>query len=248
MSDHHKRRRTESDFASVQARIELLVEQEIDRQLQRFPLKTQTGKDQLEAFINRISERRKNLQVKPEFTPQVVGVCQQILAFGIAGLGLVVAFGARIADAAPFWQSVIKAGFLLSLNLTVIAFLVLVWFFVQARTRYPFLFLERLGNAPPFFYYETLRRTWRYNPLPTLREVFRANCNYLKDLESFAKKLVDEDQDPLKRAKYELQQYFLLIVYQGYLDQYEMQLEHLFLYGSVSGALSILVIWGLLLK
>jgi hypothetical protein len=240
-------RRTESEFAALQARIERHAEQEIQNQLQRYPLETKEGRKQLEAFIDRISDRRKNLNIKPEFTPQVVGVCQQILAFGMAGLGLVVAFGTRIADAAPFWQSVIKMAFLFALNLTAIAFFVLVWFFVQARSRYPFLFLERLGNAPPFFYYETLSRTWKYSPISTVGGIFQANQKYLEDFTGFAKKLVDEDHDPIQRAKYELQQYFLLIVYQGYLDQYEMQLEHIFLYASLSAVLSALVIWRWLL-
>jgi hypothetical protein len=242
-----KHRRTESDFAALQARIERCAERQIDRQLRRFPSGSDEEKKHFEGFIDRVADRRKNLHIKPEFTPQVVGVCQQILAFGMAGLGLVVAFGTRIADAAPFWQSVIKTAFLIALNLTAIAFLVLVWFFVQARSRYPFLFLERLGNAPPFFYYETLSRRWRFSPVSRVGGIFKANRNYLNDLSSFAKKLVDEDQDSVKRAKYELQQYFLLIVYQGYLDQYEMQLEHIFLYCSVSGVLSaLLVCWWLL--
>ena len=247
MSSRRKRRRKESDFAALQDRIERYAERQINKQLHRFPSGSDEEKRHFEAFIDRLSDRRKNLHIKPEFTPQVVGVCQQILAFGIAGLGLVVAFGTRLGDVAPFWQSVIKAACLIALNLTAISFFVLVWFFVQARSRYPFLFLERLGNAPPFFYYETLSRSWRFRPLSRAPGIFKANRNYLSDLSSFAKKLVDEDQDPIQRARYELQQYYLLIVYQGYLDQYEMQLEHIFLYCSVSGVLSALVVcWWLL--
>jgi len=247
MTNRHKRERTESYFATLQARIERRAERQIEKQLARFPSGSAEQKEHFDAFIQRLSDRRKNLQIRPEFTPQVVGACQQILAFGVAGLGLVVAFGTRITDAAPFWQSVAKAACLIALNLTGIAFLVLVWFFVQARSRYPFLFLERLGNAPPFFYYETLTRSSNYRPLSSISGIFKANRTYLKDLSGFAKNLVDEDQDPIQRAKYELQQYFLLIVYQGYLDQYEMQLEHLFLYCSVSGVLSaLLVSWWLL--
>jgi hypothetical protein len=128
---------------------------------------------------------------------------------------------ARLDNLAPFWQSIIKLALLISLNLTGIAFVVLVWFFVQARSRYPFLFLEFLGNAPPFFYYETLSRTRSYSPLSRVPGIFRANLLYLRDLTKFARTLVDEDQDPITRARYELQQYYLLIVYQGYLDQYE---------------------------
>jgi hypothetical protein len=247
MSSRRKRRRKESDFAALQDRIERCAEREITKQLRRFPSGSDEEKKHFEAFIDRVTDRRKNLHIKPEFTPQVVGVSQQILAFGMAGLGLVVAFGTRLGDVAPFWQSVIKAAFLIALDLTAISFIVLVWFFVQARSRYPFLFLKRMGNAPPFFYYETLNRSWHFRPLSGSTGIFRSNRNYLGDFSKFAKTLVDEDQDPIQRARYELQQYYLLIVYQGFLDQYEMQLEHIFLYCSVSGVLSALVVcWWLL--
>jgi hypothetical protein len=235
-------KRRERYVAVLQARLEQRTERQIRRQLARFDLKTDEGKKAFESFIERLSDRRKNLHIKPEFTPQVVGACQQILAFGMAGLGLGVAFSARLADITPFWQSMVKTAFLVSLNLTAMSFLVLVWFFIQARSRYPFLFLDRLGNAAPFFYYETLSRTWHYPPIRTRRGILNANFNYLVDLGRFAQTLVNENADPIERARYELQQYYLLIVYQAFLDQFEMQLEHIFLYGTVSGVLSALVV------
>jgi len=238
---------TERYWADLQRAWEQETVQLIDKQLSRFDSGSPEGKKSLEIFIERLADRRKNLHIKPEFTPQVVGVCQQILAFGMAGLGLIVAFWSRLTDLAPFWQAVAKTGFLISLNLTGIAFAVLIWFFVQARSRYPFLFLERFGNAVPFFYYETLRRRWRYSPLLTRRGIARTNRDYLSDFAGFTETLIDEDKDLTKRARYELQQYFLLIAYQGYLDQYEMQLEHLFLYCSIAGVSSAVVVcWWLL--
>lgn len=236
------KRRDEAYFADLQSRLERRTERLIERQLARFSSDTEEGKKILVAFVDRSSERRKNLHIKPEFTPQVVAVCQQILSFGMAGLGLVVAFWAKLVDIAPFWQAVIKTASVISLNLTAVSFFVLVWFFVQARSRYPFLFLERLGNATPFFYYETLSRRWHYRPLSTTYQILEANRRYLSDFGTFAQKLVDEDKSLLQRAKYELQQYYLLIVYQGFLDQFEMQLEHIFLYGSVAGVLSAVVV------
>jgi hypothetical protein len=237
----------ESYWADLQREQEMETEQLIEKQLNRFDVGTEDGKKRLKEFVDRLADRRKNLHINPEFTPQVVGVCQQILAFGMAGLGLIVAFWSRLTGLTPFWQALAKAAFLVSLNLTAIAFTVLLWFFVQARSRYPFLFLERFGNAKPFFYYETLSRRWSYSPISSRRGIAKANLQYLSDLAAFTETMVDEDESLLKRARYELQQYFLLIAYQGYLDQYEMQLEHIFLYGSTAGLLAAAVVCRLLL-
>jgi hypothetical protein len=219
------------------------AEKEIRRQLARFDTTSDIGKCRLATFIQRVSDRRNALHIKPEFTPEVVGVCKQIVAFGAALLGLAIAFFPRLTDVAPFWQSVVGAAALLTVNLTGIALFVLVWFFVQARSRYPFLYLERMGNAMPFFYYQTLDRHRSYKPLPSTKGILSANRFFLTDLRKFARNLVDEDEDVLTRARHELQQYYLLIVYQGYLDQYEMQLVHIFVYASLASLLSILIVW-----
>jgi hypothetical protein len=198
--------------------------------------------DELDAIIEKVSQRRQQLHVKPEFTPQVVSASQQILSFGAAGLGLLVAFANRLEEMSPFYLRVVKLTGLFYLDLTVASFLVLILFFFQSRCRYPFLFLKQLGNAVPFFYYETLPRSrWtHWMPLKSAKGVLEANRQYLEGFAKFTDHSLDESK--MGRARNELQQCFLLIAYQGYLDQFEMQLTHLFLYTVIAGLFSVLAI------
>ena len=242
------RRRDEAHLVRLQTWLEQRASREIQQHLSRFDVSTEDGKKQFEAFTAQMVERRKSLSVKPEFTSEVVGICKQILAFGATLLGLIIAFFPRLTELSEFWRSILGLTTLLTLDLTVVSLLVLVWFFIQARSRYPFLYLQKLGNAPPFFYYETLNRRRPYSPLPSALGVFSGNKYYLTDLKKFSQTLVEEAQDPLLRARHELQQYYLLIVYQGYLDQYEMQLVHIFVYGSLASIVASVATWFLILK
>ncbi len=236
----------EAVLADRLRKLEEDTETQITQELAKFD-KAAAPEQALKDFIARLSDRRQNLHIKPEFTPQVVAAAQQILSFGMAGLGLIVAFWSKVADLAPFWQAVVQTALLVSLNLTLVSFVVLVWFFIQARSRYPFLLLERWGNAATFFYYETLERDWRYWPFRGRHGILKTNERYLRDFQKFSRMLVKENDDLRQQVRNELKQYYLLIAYQGYLDQYEMQLEHIFLYGSVCGVTSaLLACWWLL--
>src|SRR5262249_15893018 len=149
-----KRKCSEAYLADLQIRLEQRAEREINRQLARFDSQTEDAKKEYRAFIDRLAERRKGLSVKPEFTSEVVGICKEIVAFGAALLGLLIAFFPRLTELSSFWRSMLGLAALLTLDLTAVSLLVMIWFFVQARSRYPFLYLNSLGNAPPFFYYE----------------------------------------------------------------------------------------------
>jgi hypothetical protein len=192
--------------------------------------------------LESIKTRRSNLDVKPEFTPTVISACQQILAFGGAGLAVVATFSGRLVDLnwSATWVKVLAVLASFYLNLIIVAFITLVWFFIQARTRYPFLFLQHLGNAVPYFYYRTLSRDHTWWPVRTWKGIARANAQYLDDLVAFVEYHANEDKR--SRLKSELCQYFLLIVYQGYLDQFEMQLVHLFLFGLIGNLIASLSI------
>lgn len=243
-----RKKRSEASLADLQSRLEQRAEREINRQLAGLDSQSEDGKKDFEAFVESLAERRKGLSVKPEFTSEVVGVCKQILAFGAALLGLLIAFFPRLTELSSFWRSILGLAAVLTLDLTAISLLVMIWFFVQARSRYPFLYLNRLGNARPFFYYETLSRRRPYSPLPSNQGVVSSNKFYLADLVSFSDALIQETKDIHMRAKHELQQYYLLIVYQGYLDQYEMQLIHIFVYGSLASLAASLLTWCLVLR
>lgn len=194
----------------------------------------------LESVLQTLRERRSQLPIQPEFTPEVVGISKQILAFGAAGIGLVVAFAPRLTELSDVWLKSLSIVGLVYLNLMVSSLLVLGWFFIQARSRYPFLFLRKLGNTIPLFYYETLDRETRWKPVYGNHHLLKANEAYVRSLKSFIEYSLGEDLR--KRTRNELQQYFLLIVYQGYLDQYELQLVNLFLYTTFSGLASVFIL------
>ena len=77
---------------------------------------------------------------------------------------------------------------------------------------------------------------------------------YLYDLKKFTKYTVESVGDAqneesennlnaLKRqAKDELQQYFLLISYQGYVNQYEVRINNYFIYGIVGSVASLIIL------
>lgn len=194
------------------------------------------GQNSLDYLIEKIRKRRALLAIKPEFTPEVVGIAKQIIAFGGAGFGFVITFGHSI----PSNLGPLTVGLaLLYVNITLVSMLVLVWFFLQARTRYPWLYLERLGNSEQYFYYSAVPTTYKYKPLFTSRQLAKSLDVYLQNLSRFAGVAVKESK--VDELKSELMQYHLLVFYQGYLDQYEQQLTHLALYGFLASALCAVV-------
>src|SRR5687768_12407860 len=112
------------------------------------------------------------------------------------------------------WVNALSLFGIFYLNLILVSLATLVWFFFQARTRYPFLFLRVFGNTVPYFYYETVSRDHSWWPLPTRGQIARANRLYLTDFEKYARYNVEEKLED--QLKVELKQSFLLIVYQGY--------------------------------
>src|SRR5436190_6428291 len=113
----------ESKWATELQQIEDKVEQEIDGLLE--------GKDDtaLEVVLTTLKDRRSNLSIQAEFTPLVVSICGQILAFGSAGVGLMVAFANKIPAFTLFWKNIISIGILFYFDAMVIALVALVLFF-----------------------------------------------------------------------------------------------------------------------
>lgn len=223
----------EARYSTLLQAIEERADEEIGRLLAANDLDSQEGKERLKELLERLRARRQILHINPQFTPDVVGVCRQILAFGAAGLAVSVAFSSRIPDLPDVWLRVLTITALAYVNLTATSLYVLALFFAQARTRYPFLYLSRLGNAVPFFYYQTLNRRRTYRFVHTPRGVASANACYVNDLVRFTEYTLNEDLR--QQVRNELQQYYLLIVYQGYLDQFELTLVHSFMISSAAG-------------
>lgn len=201
------------------------------------------GKDDkaIDAILERIKDRRSSLHIQPEFTHLVVTISGQILAFGSAGLGLMIAFSNKIPAFTDYWKEIVSLLGLFYIDLVLIALVVLLWFLIQSRIRYPFLYLKHLGNTVPYYYYETLSRRRSWKPLQLPADTMISNIYYLKDLRKYVKYAVSENKK--QQLKVELQQFYLLINYQGYLDQFEMQLEHIFLYGLFGSLASVLTLY-----
>ena len=131
----------------------------------------------------------------------------------------------------------------------------------QTRFRYPFLYFRKIGNTVPFFYYQAVSPETPRSMFQTTDEKIFAADLYAEDLVRFLQHIVPEmklggkrnasedrfidsetpqaEENPELRLKRrmvrdELQQYFLLISYQGYVNQYEVKMNNQFLYGLIA--------------
>jgi|ERR1700732_2436050 hypothetical protein len=112
---------------------EAALEAEIDELIENAN-RTGSRNERVAYLIDKIRKRRSVLAIKPEFTPEVVGIAKQIVAFGGAGFGFVLTFSHDIAKDLTTLTSVLA---LLYINITLVSLAILIWFFCQARTRYP---------------------------------------------------------------------------------------------------------------
>lgn len=195
--------------------------------------------ENLTYLIEKIRKRRALLAIKPEFTPEVVGIAKQIIAFGGAGFGFVLTFGQQITNLSTV--TIMLA--LFYVNITVVSMIILTWFFFQARTRYPWLYLDRMGNSDQYFYYNAVPLDYQYRPFYLWRRSTKLGDDlnrYLDNLSAFAMRSISETKS--EELKNEVIQYHLLVFYQGYLDQYEQQLTHIALYGFLASMISALVV------
>jgi hypothetical protein len=191
-----------------------------------------------EDLIGVIKGRREHLSLSSGITNQIVSICQQILAFGAAGLALTVGFIDKIRQfSIPVQKSLAIVGLFYS-ELVLLSLVVLLWYMLQARFRYPSLYFDNIGNAWPFFYYATITPVARA-PIQTARQRLAASVAYAKDFANFTEKVMKEQ--PKERLRAELQQYFLLMSYQAYVHQFSLRLASIFVYG-FTGAVCTAVI------
>ena len=187
----------------------------------------------LKDLIELVKNRRERLSLSSGITSQIVGICQQLLAFGAAGLALTIGFIDKIRQFSIPVQKYLALVGIFYFELVLVSLLVLTLYTLQARFRYPSIYFDKIGNAWPFFYYATITPVPRF-PLQTSRHRFKASAEYAKDLLKFADDVLKED--PRERLQLELQQYFLLMSYQAYVHQFSLRLARLFMYG-FAGAL-----------
>lgn len=214
---------------------------EIEDQVDRF-LKENLGKlneDKCKELIEIIKDRRNNLALSSDIYDQIIKLCQAILAFGAGGLGLSLAFVDKVIKFSPFVQKMVAIAGIFYVELLIVSLLSLTLYMFQARFRYPFLFFTKIGNSFPFFYYSSISPATPRSPFQTNKKFVKGSKLYAKDFTQFATKIVDENDK--ERLRNELQQYFLLISYQGYVNQFSLQLTNLFLYGVIGTMVSAII-------
>lgn len=192
------------------------------------------------ALIDVIKGRREKLALTSSTTDQIVGICKQILAFGAAGLALSVGFSDKIHTfSVPIQKAIVLTG-ILYVELVVLSLVVLMWYLLQAHFRYPFLYFQKIGNAWPFFYYASISHEVNRSPVQSKKARLRAGALYAEDFVKFSDRCLKET--PKQRLRAELQQYFLLMSYQGYVQQFALRFANLFIYGLVGATFSTALI------
>jgi hypothetical protein len=188
--------------------------------------------DKLKDILARIHARRDKLPLSSDITNQVISVCGTLLGFGAAGIGLSVGFADKIRQLTPLAQKIIVAAGIVYSELAAVSLMVLVLYMIQARFRYPFLYLKKTGNTWPWFYYATISPDVSRRAVQTNDELLAAARHYATDFIAFANKVIGET--PGDELRNELQQYYLLIAYQGYVQQFSLRLTNLFFYGLIA--------------
>ena len=194
----------------------------------------------LDDLIKLVRDRRAGLPLSTGITDQIVGISQQLLAFGAAGFALAIGFLDKIRSFSIPVQKYFAVFGIFYLELIIVSLTLLIVYMLQARFRYPFLYFREIGNAWPFFYYSSISPVPRCE-LQSRRARLRASEMYAKDLMVFANKCVTETKPAQLRN--ELQQYFLLMSFQGYVNQFSLRLASLFTCGFTGAAATAIVLF-----
>jgi len=200
--------------------------------------------DEIDKLSERIRTRRQALQLTSGSRVEILGISKQILAFGGAGLAAALATANNIRSAGATIQAILALVGILYLELMIVSLFVLILYMLQARYRYPYLYFAKIGNAWPFFYYASISNDVPRAAIPTGRQQFAGAYLYAQDFVRFAHRNISET--PVQRLRAELQQYFLLISYQGYSNQFSLRLAAVFYYGfaaSLTSSILLAIYW-----
>lgn len=196
-------------------------------------------------ILTRIRSRRDKIPLSSSTTDRILGICTTLLGFGAAGLGLSVGFLDKLRQLDPLTQKIIVAAGTVYFELVLVSLMVLVLYLSQARFRYPYLYFKKIGNTWPWFYYATVSPDVSRNPFQGSEARLNAAQLFARDFVAFSRAAIEETT--ADEVRNELQQYYLLLAYQGYAHQFSLRLTNLFLYGLIGsiGAgvfLSVLVL------
>jgi hypothetical protein len=225
---------TRNDWQELYGEIETAADAYISTLVTEFEVDKaigSSGDTKASIAVRDIRERRDKLALSSGTTDQIIGICQQILTFGAAGFALCIGFGDKFRGLSVILQKFLVLTGIYYFELVALSMVVLIYYFLQAHFRYPFLYFSKIGNAWPYFYYASVSRDVCRFPIQTPKVRARDGVRYALDFTTFAEHLLHEK--PETRLKAELQQYFLLIAYQGYVQQFDLRLSNLFVYGFV---------------
>lgn len=227
-------------FPVAMQAIENLVDPVVDAMIQTLDPKRRT------ALLELIRKRRAGLLLSSSSKTEILGICKQILAFGAAGIGLSIGFSDKFTAAAPQVQKTVVVGSIFYAEMMLVSLLVMFLYTMQAQFRYPYLYFDKIGNAWPFFYYTSISKGTPRRPWHVKSDLLKGGKLYAEDYLRFADKVISEDDRGEVRA--ELQQYFLLVSYQGYAHQFSLRLVNTFFYGFAGAlvTLVVLIVWAVI--
>ena len=226
-----------SDWTATFAAIDTLTREIVEERVKMIDDK------RIPELVKEIRTRRDKLSLSSGIKDKIVSISQQILAFGAAGIALSVGFVDKVRFFSPTIQKSLAIVGIFYAELILLSLLVLIWYLLQARFRYPYLYFDKIGNAWPFFYYATVTQVPR-SPVQFSKSRYLASVSYAKDFVQFADKILSET--PKETLRVELQQYFLLMVYQGYAHQFSLRLANIFMYGFTGALTTAIVFFGML--
>jgi len=222
------------------------------------------SREELDELLATIRARRGLLSVGAAYGNEVVATSKQILAFGGAGIGLAAAFLQKLTEVPPLILKGVAVVAFFYGNLILLSLYIIFCFAWQARFRYPFLYFDRIGNTVPFFYYKAISPDTPRSMFQSATAKETAARFYASDLVRFVRYHIPEPLSGQKAnpsltvaksmresarlettrrvVRDEIQQYFLILSYQGYVNQYEVRMNNDFLYGLIGAALAAALI------
>jgi hypothetical protein len=220
--------------------IEDVVDKYVDQAIHEAVTNPPAGHEaKVKSYIELVRYRREKVPLRTDITDEILSISQQILGFGAAGLALAVGFLDKVRTFSVPVQKAIAVAGIFYLELIGLSLTVLVWYMLQAHFRYPFLYFKKIGNASPYFYYTSISPVPR-KPIQSGRTRFVAASSYAKDFLRFAHSTLVETDERLLRN--ELQQYFLLMAYSAYVQQFSQRLTNIFFYGFVGAIASAAIV------
>lgn len=226
-----------TDWPSTFSSIETVVDDYIRARLH------DSSSTKVKELIPDVKARREKLSLSTSITAPIVGISQQILAFGGAGVALTIGFIDKVKHFSPIVQKSLAIVGIFYSELILLSLGVLILYMLQARFRFPSIYFAKIGNGWPFFYYAAITPVSR-NPVQSSRKRFDAAVAYAGDLVHFCENvLLESDED---RLRVELQQYFLLMSYQAYVNQFALRLASVFMYGFIGAVITALLMFVLI--